>query len=83
MDIFSPIHLLIILVLVVLLFGTSKLTKIGPDLGKAVRGFKQALHDGDDDASAKAKQGATPDKLQADPPAAAEHQAQHDSTEAK
>lgn len=84
MDLFSPFHLIILLLIVVLLFGTSKLTKMGPDLGNAVRGFKKALH-GDDDA--KSKSDASTDKLQADPPPAADSinakQEQHDSTESK
>ncbi|MGH8125477.1 MAG: twin-arginine translocase TatA/TatE family subunit [Rhodanobacteraceae bacterium] len=83
MDIFSPLHLLAFLVIVVVIFGTSKLTKIGPDLGKAMRGFKKAFHGDDEDDEAKpAKAG---EKLQADPPAAASaaHQEQRDSTESK
>lgn len=38
--------LLLILVIVLLLFGTKKLRNIGSDLGGAIRGFKQALEDG-------------------------------------
>lgn len=80
---FSPWHLVILLVIVVLLFGTSKLTKIGPDLGNAMRGFKKALQ-GDDDAD-KHKPAAG-EKLQADQPSAANnttHQEQRDSSEPK
>ena len=58
-------HWIILLVVVLLIFGTGKLAKMGPDLGNAVRGFKKALH-GEDESEA-AKPG-TPDKLQADPP---------------
>lgn len=36
-------ELLIILVIVVLLFGTKKLTSIGADLGGALKGFKKAI----------------------------------------
>jgi sec-independent protein translocase protein TatA len=36
-------HWLIVLVVVVLVFGTKKLGSIGSDLGKAVRGFKEGL----------------------------------------
>lgn len=83
MDIFSPWHLLILLVIVVVIFGTGKLTKIGPDLGNAVRGFKKALH-GDDDDKSKAAAGS--EKLEADPPAAegtGAKREQHDSAESK
>ena len=83
MDIFSPSHLLIILLLVILLFGTSKLRNIGSDLGKAMRGFKKELHGNDEDDKAKATESS--EKLQADPPAAAgtAHQEQRDSAESK
>jgi sec-independent protein translocase protein TatA len=47
MDLFSPRHLLIILVVVLLVFGTKKLRNIGSDLGAAVRGFKKGMSDGD------------------------------------
>lgn len=38
-------QLLIILVIVALLFGTSKLRNIGKDVGGAVKGFKDAMRD--------------------------------------
>ena len=39
-------HWLIVLVIVVLIFGTKKLKNIGSDLGGAVKGFKDGLKDG-------------------------------------
>jgi sec-independent protein translocase protein TatA len=36
-------HWLIVLVVVVLIFGTKKLGNIGSDLGKAVKGFKDGM----------------------------------------
>ena len=39
----SPVHLLILLVIVVLVFGTKKLGNIGSDLGRAVKGFKDGM----------------------------------------
>lgn len=36
----SPLHWLIVLIIVVLVFGTKKLGNIGSDLGAAIRGFK-------------------------------------------
>lgn len=45
----SPWQLLIILVLVVLLFGTKKLRTLGSDLGSAVKGFKKAVTEEDAD----------------------------------
>jgi sec-independent protein translocase protein TatA len=38
-------ELLIVLVVVVLIFGTSKLKNVGKDLGEAVKGFKKGMHD--------------------------------------
>jgi len=40
-------QLLIILVIVLLLFGTKKLKNIGQDLGGAVKGFRSAMSDGE------------------------------------
>ena len=40
-------HWLIVLVIVVLVFGTKRLKNIGQDLGDAVKGFKKGMHDGD------------------------------------
>lgn len=40
---FSIWHWLIVLLIVVLLFGTSKLKNIGKDLGGAVKGFKDGM----------------------------------------
>ncbi|MFT6778973.1 MAG: sec-independent protein translocase protein TatA [Paraglaciecola sp.] len=43
----SPMQLVIILVIVVLLFGTKKLRGLGGDLGSAMKGFKKAISDDD------------------------------------
>lgn len=40
-------QLLIILVIVVLLFGTKKIRSLGGDLGSAIRSFKSSLKDGE------------------------------------
>ena len=40
-------QLLIVLGIVILLFGTKKLRKIGTDLGGAIRGFKKSMTDDD------------------------------------
>lgn len=37
-------HWLIVLVIILLIFGTKKLVNIGNDLGKAVKGFKDGLN---------------------------------------
>ena len=43
---FSIWHWLIVLVIVVLVFGTKKLKNIGGDLGGAVKGFKDGMKEG-------------------------------------
>lgn len=43
---FSIWHWIIVLVIVVLVFGTKKLRNVGKDLGGAVHDFKQGLNEG-------------------------------------
>lgn len=43
-------ELLLILVIVVLLFGTKKLKNIGTDLGGALKGFRSAMREGAENA---------------------------------
>ena len=45
-------HWLIVLVIVMLIFGTKKLRNIGTDLGGAVRGFKDGMREGSSDKAA-------------------------------
>jgi len=61
MGTFSVWHWLIVLLIVVLVFGTKKLKNIGSDLGGAVKGFKDGVKDGgasagNGDAGAPAQQ---------------------------
>jgi sec-independent protein translocase protein TatA len=51
---FSIWHWLIVLVIVMLIFGTKKLRNIGQDLGGAVKGFKDGIKDGEAPASGTA-----------------------------
>jgi sec-independent protein translocase protein TatA len=44
---FSIWHWLIVLLIVMLIFGTKKLRNMGADLGGAVRGFKDGMREGD------------------------------------
>jgi sec-independent protein translocase protein TatA len=48
---FSIWHWLIVLLVVVLIFGTKKLRNIGTDLGGAVKGFKEGMKGADDKAA--------------------------------
>lgn len=43
----QPMHLLVILVIVLIIFGPGKLPQIGEGLGKSIREFKKALSDGE------------------------------------
>jgi sec-independent protein translocase protein TatA len=45
---FSWIHWLVVLIIVVLIFGTKKLRNVGSDLGGAIKNFKQAMKEDDD-----------------------------------
>ena len=57
---FSIWHWLIVLLIIILVFGTKKLKNIGADLGGAVKGFKDGVKDGsaapEDPANAPAQQ---------------------------
>jgi sec-independent protein translocase protein TatA len=44
-------QLLIILLIALVLFGAKKLRGVGSDLGAAVRGFKKAVNEGDEEQS--------------------------------
>ena len=46
---FSIWHWLIVLLIVVMVFGTKKLKNIGSDLGGAVKGFKDGIKEGGQD----------------------------------
>ena len=54
---FSIWHWLIVLVIVMLVFGTKKLRNIGQDLGGAVKGFKDGMKEADQDGDASQKIG--------------------------
>lgn len=41
----SPAQMIILLVVILLVFGTKKLRNAGSDLGAAVKGFKKAMSD--------------------------------------
>jgi sec-independent protein translocase protein TatA len=56
-------HWLIVLLVVVLIFGTKKLRNIGQDLGGAVKGFKEGMKSGDDAAGAARESDAPAQKL--------------------
>ena len=60
---FSIWHWLIVLVVVLLIFGTKKLRNIGEDLGGAVKGFKSGMKDGSEVSAADRAADGTPPKV--------------------
>jgi len=49
-------ELVVILLVVLVVFGAKKLRTVGSDLGHAVRGFKKAMNEGDEEQSSPPKQ---------------------------
>jgi len=49
-------ELVVILLVVLVVFGAKKLRSVGSDLGAAVRGFKKAMSEGEEEQSAPPKQ---------------------------
>ena len=50
---FDSKMLLVVLLIALVIFGTKKLRTIGTDLGAAVKGFKQAMNDGESEEKMK------------------------------
>jgi len=50
---FSIWHWLVVLVIIMLVFGTKKLRNIGQDLGGAVKGFKDGVKEADSEAASE------------------------------
>ena len=69
---FDSKMLLVILAIALVIFGTKRLRSIGTDLGAAVKGFKQAMNDGEsEDKVRQLKQDADFEAAAATPVAAA------------
>lgn len=56
MGTFSIWHWLIVLVIVLLVFGTKKLPSLGKDMGNAIRGFREGIREGGAEGSKPAAQ---------------------------
>jgi sec-independent protein translocase protein TatA len=67
---FSIWHWLVVLLIVVMVFGTKKLKNLGGDLGGAVKGFKDGMKEGGSGAAADEKPGAPAAQVAATPAAA-------------
>jgi sec-independent protein translocase protein TatA len=59
---FQPMHLLVILVIVLLIFGPRKLGDLGKGLGEGIRNFKSSLKDHDSTSDPKATNPPTEEK---------------------
>lgn len=59
-------HWLIVLLVVVLVFGTKKLGNVGSDLGKAVKGFKDGMKGEEDAPKAADPKAADPKTIDVD-----------------
>ena len=53
---FSPVHLIFVLVIVLIIFGPGKLPDLGRGLGKGIREFKDAIKGGLTDTEKKAEE---------------------------
>lgn len=65
--IFQPMHLLVILVVALLVFGPKKLPELGKGLGEAISGFKKAIHEGENSANPPADSASTKNLSQKTP----------------
>jgi sec-independent protein translocase protein TatA len=45
MDLFAPAHLLVLLLVILVIFGPSRLGDVGGALGKGIRDFKRAINE--------------------------------------
>lgn len=55
MDLFTPVHLVIILVVALLIFGPKRLPEIGSGLGKTIKEFRKSMSEIQQDVSLEAK----------------------------
>ena len=52
----QPMHLLLILFIVLIIFGPGKLPQLGEGLGKGIKSFKKALRDGENSSVIEQKE---------------------------
>ncbi len=53
---FQPMHLIMILLIVVIIFGPGKLPELGEGLGKSIREFKKAMKEGQETTATEHKE---------------------------
>ena len=56
MDLLTPVHLVIILVIALLLFGPKRLPEIGAGIGKTIKEFRKSMNEVQQDLAVEAKQ---------------------------
>ena len=54
-------HLLVVLAIVIIIFGTKRLRNLGADLGGAIKGFRAAVKEGEEDNKSAEQAGQTID----------------------
>jgi sec-independent protein translocase protein TatA len=65
---FGPLELIIVLVIVLLLFGTKRLRNLGGDLGGAIKGFKRSMSsDTEDEKNNQKEEGSQTVDVEAEP----------------
>ena len=74
----SPFQLLIVLAIVLVLFGGKRLRSLGGDLGGAIKGFKRAMKDGEQEGKASEADRLTDDRSD-DAAAATARRERHDA----
>lgn len=62
MGTFSIWHWIVVLLVIVLLFGTKKLRNAGGDLGAAIRSFKKGLNEGQEETPGKLEQSSSSER---------------------
>ncbi len=53
---FQPLHLLLIIAIILLLFGPAKFASLGKGVGEGIRNFKSAMKEGEEKKDAKAEE---------------------------
>jgi sec-independent protein translocase protein TatA len=72
MDLFTPGHILLVLIGALLLFGPKRLPGISRSLGRGLRDFKEAMNDAEARAGAAEEPGAAPEAADPSGPAGVE-----------
>lgn len=61
---FSIPHLIVVLVIVILVFGTKRLKNVGGDLGEAIKSFRKAVNDSDVETKGRTFEGEKTEKTE-------------------